>query len=146
MHVSMWGLKLLFNLYLYSVHYCNLIIYVYTLRYTIYKLYFGRRTCPCSISFLMQCILPLLMVFRYNLLSRNIPSPRHSLESPGTPSLVNFHRRTPLEHLPTVFTNLQMSGDSQRPFRDYFGDYFGEYLQQYLRETFWNLREVSWNL
>ena len=74
----MWGLKLLFNLYLYSAHYCNLIIYVYTLRYTIYKLYFGRRTCPCSISFLMQCILPLLMVFRYNLLSRNIPSPRHS--------------------------------------------------------------------
>ena len=39
-----------------------------------------------------------------------------------------------------------MSGDSQRPLRDYLGDYLGEYLQEYLRKISWNLREVSWNL
>ncbi len=70
----------------------------------------------------------------------------------GPRSRANFqlrvykHRRTLLEYLSTVFTNLQMSGDSQRPLGDYLGDYFGEYLQEYLRKISWNLREVSWNL
>ena len=67
------------------------------------------------------------MVFRVNV--------RHYLrdtpESPGTPSSTNSqlrvykHRRT-LEYLQIVFTNLQMSGDSQGPLGDYLGEYFLE--------------------
>ena len=41
-------------------------------------------------------------------------------------------------YLSTVFTNLQMSGDSQR--------LLGDYLREYLREISWNLGQLSWNL
>ena len=72
----------------------------------------------------IPCLLPRGVVFSYYLLSWNI-SPRHSPESPGTPytSCANFQlmvyklRRTLLEYLSTVFTNLQMSGDSQKASR-----------------------------
>ena len=53
-----------------------------------------------------------------------------------------------LEYLSTVFTNLLMSGDSQRPLGDYLGDNFGEYLQEYLRQIIYRISsmEISWNL
>ena len=52
-------------------------------------------------------------------------------------------RGTLLDYLSTIFTNLQMSGDSQRLLGDYLGDYLQEYLREYLRQISWNLREIT---
>ena len=71
-------------------------------------------------------------------LLKYILSQKLSLISRSPPNHSDFQLRvykvpmTLLEYLSTVFTNLLMSGDSQRPLGDYLGDNFGEHLQEYL--------------
>ena len=67
--------------------------------------------------FAFLLIVTVIMVFSYYLLSWNISSPRHSWISRDSSSRANFQlrvyklRRTLLEHLSTVPTNLQIPGN-----------------------------------